>query len=338
MSEAPLSEGYRAAFAEAEALIEAAAPDEATRAEGQAYIARLFAMALDRAFRPQGNVIGGLYYAPNPIGGANSDYRMGQAIIDPKGRYRLSGEIHGAARISFGLYTPGPDLALQIDSYATLDDAEVTDGRFTIMIDPVAGPLRAKPSSMLLMSRALHVRSTDHQAQVKLTRLDPIDTAPVAPIVADAVVMGYARATGQAMAILRQFLRWSRIISAAPNVITQLAPELDNVVQGDPNTYYFSGCFDLGVGEALEVHLPQIACDYWAIEALNHWLEPIAIRHFNNATAHADEDGSIRIVIGPDQRPEGNWIDTGGRSKGLFLYRVVGAAARILPEVKLLRR
>lgn len=324
----------RSAMAQAGGLIDAAAPDETTRAEGQAYVARVFATAIERAFNPTGNVVDGLYFSPQAIGGANSDYRMGQALIDPRGTYVLTGAVNDAARIGVGLYTPGPDLALRIDAYATLADADVRDGRFRFTIGPDETALRPLDSSILLMVRALHLHRTDRLATVSLTRLDaPI--AVVKPRYPAEVSAAFGRASGTAMAIIRQFLRWTSIISAYPNAVTRLAPELDDIVQGDRDTFYFSGCFDLEDHEALVVELPDIVCDYWAIEALNYWVEPVAGPNINHATVHGN-GAPVRIGIGPEDPGTGNWLDTGGRKKGLLLYRVVGGASRVMPDAKVI--
>jgi hypothetical protein len=96
-----------AAIVEARHLVEIAAPDAATAAEGEAYVSRVVTAAMATAFMGHRLTQGGLATALPVHGGPNPDYIMRSAGIDPAGHYRLAGQLNGSERVGVGLYTIG---------------------------------------------------------------------------------------------------------------------------------------------------------------------------------------------------------------------------------------
>lgn len=137
---------------------------------------------------------------------------------------------------------------------------------------------------------------------------------------------------------VRQFLEWTRLASLNPNRITAMPESIADEAQGDSDTMYRLGYYQLGQGEWLEAILPESPQAYWSLHAYNHWCEslPGAGRHDRNAAP--DADGRIRIAIGPDAPIDArNRIDTLGRRRGVLLFRAIGDEAASIPEV-ILRR
>src|ERR1700759_4267545 len=83
------------------------APDPATAAEGEGYIARAAATALASAMLPHTLRQGGLVRALPCWGGPNPHYVMWHAVIDPSRRYMLRGQLRGSERVGVGLYRIG---------------------------------------------------------------------------------------------------------------------------------------------------------------------------------------------------------------------------------------
>jgi hypothetical protein len=96
-------------------------------------------------------------------------------------------------------------------------------------------------------------------------------------------------------------------------------------VQGDPDTAYFLGSFNLTRDQWLEVTMPAAIPGYWSLHAYNYWCEflPGASVGENNCVAEAD--GSIRIAVGPQTGDAPNRIDTLGRRRGALICRFIGA-------------
>jgi len=340
--EAPASGAWAAlgqAMSEAERLVTAAAPDAGDRVEGLGYLARLFASTLETGFSPQERTVGGLYYGWMKLGGYNPDYVMGRAPLDPKGAYRLAGCANDAARFAIGVYTAS-GAGLDLDGYVTAGELDLDgDGRFALQIGASLGgrnALALKPTSNLLITRALMLRPEGRRPEVALTRLDGALPAPSPePLTSAAADAKLTTAANQALMNLRRFLHWSEVIASRPNEMTPLAEELDQAVRGDPDTRYYSGYFDLEADQALVIELPAIACPYRAIQALNHWLEPIPGANLHHANWRPEADRTVRIVAARRDPGMANWLDVGGRRRGALLYRTVGADIAIVPKARL---
>ncbi|MAG29899.1 MAG: hypothetical protein CL908_03275 [Deltaproteobacteria bacterium] len=345
-----MSGGYQAvldAQQEGVKAIAEAAPDAATGEEGEAYLARLSAWIIEGMLPPPSAPEPGFSYNRFLMAGANPECRLGQILLDPAARYRIQGIRNGADRIAFGLYTPTPDAGLQLDGYMTLDELESTaDGQFSLQIAPETSDttpppseraLSMKPTTRILMVREIYRLGSASLAELSVTRSggaevtspDDSSAAPEARLQAAAARIG---------AMLHQYLRWSEVFAERPNEMTQMSSELDDAVRGDPETRYFSGYFDLGPRDYLEIEIPKVACDYWMIQANSHWLEPIAGAHRNDATANPDSDGAIRIRISASEGDKPNWLDTAGRTRGTILYRTIGASENVIPVARIVRR
>ena len=302
----------------------AAAPDAQAADESHAYLGRLTASVLAQMLDPGERRINGVYYAAARIGGQNPDYRMGTAVIDPNGRYRISGRFNDAARIAIGLYTPQPQAALDMDDYRGVWPHEGENFELTINGDSAA--LVTKPTTTLLMMRELQLMPGGKRAEVKLERLDD---APARPPLAPEKAL--AMAAGTLNALIDQFIRWSNVIARTPNALIQMPAELDDIVRGDADTRYCTGHFDLGPDEALEIEMPETDAGYWMIQATNHWLEPIPGASRNNATI---DPASRVVIVGARDPGRPNWLDTQGRRHGQMLARFVGASELRVPHVR----
>jgi len=318
------------AVASAERAVVAAAPDEETAQEGLAYVGRCLASALDGALSPERHLKGGLYYAEHLEGGANPDYRMGQAVIMPGARYRIGGSLNGAIRFGVGLYSPKPGFGLTLQAYSSVDGRNSdANGRFSLTIGPDAdSSLLSSANSRVLITRELTLRRGDAPAAISLERLD---AAPVEP--GPDLAARLMPAQAQMGPIFEEFLRWSELLATAPNCIIPLPDTLNDKVQGDPDTRYFSGYFNLQPGEALRVDVAIPPCTYWMIQTLTHWLEIIPGANYNGATALLSGDGATFWISASDPGHP-NWLDTRGRARGAIFFRTLGATATIRPTAQ----
>jgi hypothetical protein len=311
----------------------AAAPDAATATEALVYLGRLTSSILSQMLSPGDRTIGGIYYAAAKIGGQNPDYHMGVVQIDPAGVYRVTGAFNDATRVGLGIYTPGPQAALDLDDYHAV---WAKDGKsFSVTIGGEGGQMKALPSSKLLMIRELQLLPGKKRAEIALERLDVVaqPESPAAPS-EEKYAATMAAAIGQLVALVDQFIRWSNIISESSNAVTRMPDELDRVVRGDAQTLYYTGHFDLEPDQALEIDFPETDADYWMIQATNHWLEPIPGASRNIATI----DKSTRSVIIAARDPgKPNWLDIGGRRHGQILARTVGSDIVNIPKSRLVQ-
>src|SRR5208283_964989 len=101
------------------------------------------------------------------------------------------------------------------------------------------------------------------------------------------------------LASIRTFLEWSAVASAAVNIFHAETPRMAQAVQGDPDTIYFLGSFNLGEGQWLEVTMPAGIPGYWSLHAYNYWCESLPGAGVGDNNCIAGADGDIRIVVGP---------------------------------------
>jgi hypothetical protein len=114
-----------------------------------------------------------------------------------------------------------------------------------------------------------------------------------------------------------------------------LIPELDQKVQGDPGTSYYTGYYQLRDEQALVVEIPPLSADYWSIMLANHWQEPLPASFLNHVTARKEADGASRIVIAPRDPGHPNWLSTAGRSRGVIWHRRINTDNRENPRCTL---
>lgn len=333
-------EAVNAAVATAQAEIAAAAPDDATAVEGAAYVMRVLATCLNDAFLGHVLTEDGFTRALPTRGGPNPDYRMMHAAIDPARRYRVEGWLNDSERIGIGLYSFGPGGSADLSAYAAFGRSSA-DASGHFMLDVAAdatgpGTLTILPGARVLMIRILHRAKSGAPARLVLHGAPPPRGLTLAQGSTEAALAQVARGlTGS----VRQFLEWSAVTSAAANRFHAEAPAMAQGVQGDPDTIYFLGSFNLAEGEWLEVTMPAGIPGYWSLHAYNHWCESLPGASAGDNNSIAGPDGRIRIAIGPTRRGDApNKIDTLGRTRGALICRIIGAKHVDVPQAMLCGR
>ncbi|WP_443478639.1 DUF1254 domain-containing protein [Novosphingobium aerophilum] len=317
-------EALNAAIGDARGLVAATAPDPDTAAEGQAYVNRMVAAALGGGLLGHHFRAGGLTRALPVHGGPNPDYLLYHAAIDPAGRYRLSGILNGSERVSVSLFALGRNGAPLLVGHAAFAPATCPDGTFAIDLAPdAAGPhgLAIPPEARIVMCRILH-RDTSLPAALELASDNPAPAPALAPGNGDEALV---RAAGMLRANLAEYLQWTAAALELQNRLDTAPRELAETVQGDGDTRYFLGGFDLAEHEWLEVTMPPGLRGYWSLHVYSYWYEHLQRPGVHDRNAVVDPDGRVRIAVGPGWPADArNRIDTAGRRKGAFICRIVG--------------
>lgn len=326
-----------AAVTEANALIAAEAPGADIAAEGEAYVTRVATAALGGAVLGHLFRENGLSRALPVQGGPNPDYIMHHAGIDPAGHYHLSGQLNGSERVGVGLYTLGRNGAPLLAGYTAFDRSNCdTQGAFTLSIASEAtgpGTLAIPPGARILLIRVLH-RDESQSARLHLTGGPPAQGLALQGGTPDAAL---THAANMLRHNVREYLKWMVAARDLPNQFGSAPPALAETIQGDADTSYFLGGFNLAADEWLEVTMPANLPGYWSLHAYNFWYEHLQTPGVHDRNAVPDPDGLIRIAIGP--RPvtgARNQIDTLGRRKGAFICRIIGPGT--CPQATLHRR
>lgn len=319
--------------------IAALAPDAETATEGEAYVARVLTGQLSNAMLGHLLVENGFARALPTHGCPNPDYLMRHAGIDTSAHYRVSGKLNASERIGIGLYRfDATGTAFEV-GYAAFDRSNTApDGTFALELAPGAsgpGSLAIPPEARVILVRVLHLAKDEPAAELRLEG----PTTPPGLALATGSVEGALGMTANGLAkTIEQFLEWTRVTSAKPNRIESAPPHLAEAVQGDPDTAYYLGYFDLEENETLEVTMPRSLPGYWSLHAYNHWTESLQTQGMHNRNARTDDDGRIRIAVGhrPSSRYR-NRIDTLGRKRGILICRIIGAAGSDAPAARLVQ-
>ena len=275
------------------------------------------------------------------IGLDNPDYVYGAARLSPSFEYRLRGRLNDAHSIRMGAFSGGlgtPEGLIR-DSYLTTEDLSVATGglfEVTISTEPRPGPWLAmkEGTNSLTIRQTLLDRPNQTPAELTLERTD--GGSPPQPVDPERLAGALGRAGFTVTAVVDQFLGWSAGFAAHPHRIRPIDPELLAFAQGDPDTSYNYGYYDLGPDEAWIIEFEPPECEYWNIQLGNHWLESLDFEHYrtslNHHTAVVEGSGTVRAVVARRDPGHPNWLDTAGHARGGLALRWVGAGYD--PEVR----
>lgn len=332
-------DALHAATAIARQEIAAHAPDADILAEGEAYVMRVVTASLAEASLEHLFVDGGLGRALLTRGGPNPDYIIASGRIDPTRRYHLSGHLNASERVGVGLYALGENGAPVEVGYTVFDASNVdAAGCFDIALASDAsrpGALPIPADCRIIIARILHRAQGQPPARLSLSGGENMRGLALATGTSEGAL---ARAAQGVIGSVREYLKWTRAVAAAPNRLAIPPTDLAATVQGDRETHYYLGYFDLGTDEWLEVTLPEELPGYWSLHVYNHWFESLQVAGVHDRNATKDPDGRIRIRLGPSV-PGGmrNPIDTLDRRRGALICRIIGAEEISVPETRLVQ-
>ncbi len=316
-------------------LVLANAPDDDfDRAEGYRHLARLTSHFL-RAQLDESDPAKAVISTTSPkIGLDNPDYVYAGARLSPEFTYRLRGDLNDVAMLGIGVFSGalGTPKGLVRDAYVTTNDLEMEDGRFELILSRDEHPgnwLALGPETNALNVRQTVLRRREQKpASLELTRID--EGAKPLPLEPAQLVGALDRVGATVPAIVSQFQAWRASFQEHPFEIREIDPRFLAAAQGDPNTIYLYGYWELADDEVYEIVLePPARFDYWNLQIGNHWLESFDYLHYdthvNHETAHVDDDGRVRIHVAANDPGEPNWLDTAGHRRGALALRWVGA-------------
>ncbi|WP_439133313.1 hypothetical protein [Pseudomaricurvus sp.] len=316
------------------------APDAYTADEGEAYVARVLTTCLNDNFLGHLLVENGLSRALPTRGAPNPDYIMQHALLNVRGSYQLTGCLNDSERIGVGLFRQSEKGSLEIADYLTIDNS-VTEGDGTFKVDisaEIEGPagLTLQPEACILLIRTLHRRPNTLPARLQLDGATPPENLS---LTGGSTSAALSRVTQVTLGSIRQFVTWSQQAAAFPNQFRGNIEGLEQTMQGDPDTEYFLGYFDLADDEVLQVVLPSDLNGYWSIHAYNHWCEYLPGATVHDLNAEANHKGEIIMHVGPQLNDSVvNPIVTKGRTKGVLLCRILGDSLHHPPVTKIIKR
>lgn len=323
-------------------VIENAPADAFDRAEGLRYAGRIASYALRNFIEESDPALPQLAGLPK-LGGDNPDYLYSRAALSGGFEYRLRGNRGEASFLGFGSYVGdvGTDQGLRGSGYLAGADLETdAEGNFEIRISCHEQPGNWLPmlpeTSQLMIRQAVVDRRSQRPAHFEIERLGG-ESAP-RPLDAETYTRQLERAGSYVEGAIAQFLAWSQNFAKSPNQVLPLDSALLGNAQGDPNTHYYGGYYEIRKDEALLIDLQPPACEYWNLQLCNHWLESLDYEHHgvhvNHHSAVSDETDRVRVVVAHTKPALPNWLDTAGHRRGGMFLRWVGTPDPYDPQCR----
>ncbi len=324
--------------------------DPFSRAEGFRYLTRVLRSSLDIFVEHADPDFPRLYRVCDEVikyGGDNPDNYYEKCVVAGDRRYRIRGTRGTIPYVSF--LTQGSNFAEGESMLPTgfLDSKNILvepDGTFEIIISAEKQPGNWLPmtasSQALLIRQTFNNRDQEEIAKLNIECLDAPDIPrPLDPNEFD---RGMKTATQFLEGTVELFCDWSAKYQGHPNDVPKEDQELCRRVGGDPNICYYNSYWQLEDDEALIIEIPRIPkCENWNFELCNYWMESLDYRyqkiHVNNATAHRETDGSVRIVVAHQDPGHPNWLSTAGHQNGTMLFRWIGAEEHIDPVARVIK-
>jgi hypothetical protein len=256
-------------------------------------------------------------------GGPNADNVYRHARIDPSRRYRIAGKMHGCEDFLLTLrsgFMHEPVHGTLADHTASElgigpgDDFELLLGGDGILI-----PDGVK---MATIREYYFDWQVEEPATFTIECLDPPGAEP--PLTDDVLA---ARLTDAGAAIEHSISYWHRYLDdvwegQTPN---EFAPS-HRGAKGLNLAQYAFCMFDLAPDEALVVDTDLAPARYWSLHlypmgTFAHMDVVNTVTSLNHRQAEIGDDGRLHAVVSAGDPGVANWLETGGRRRGLLTYR-----------------
>ena len=313
------------------------------RAEGFRHLGRLAVFALQLHLDFADTEFPALFRYDDDVtkwGGPNADNHYQRAKLDPRGTYRLSGDVRGLREVIIS--TPEGDMQLgklRIFEERNLSQLEIgPGGRLELILsaEPHAGnwiPLHPEADHVCIRQ---YVSDWEHDAVAPL-RIERVGYEGLAPAPIEPAFV--ADALGRAATwVERSVVYWNQWMARTRGALP------DNVLGkpraqpgGAGDVMYGGGWWNLGADEALLVECEPPDARYWSIQLYSYpWFESLDFANRVNSLTghqiHVDEDGRFRVVVAHRDPGVQNWLDTEGRREGLVTYRWVFSRTKPAPS------
>lgn len=277
----------------------------------------------------------------NTFGLPSPDNSFGLCFLDGTQTYRLSGRRNTVHNVRMVLYhgfwcDPNPGQMAEME----LDDFDINpDGTFEIILSAkrhegnwleIDGTSRNVP----LMVRRNHLDwEKEVDAELHVERIDLDDHLPQL-ILTEGEVAHRIAAAGRIITHMANMSRFAdRLVLPAVNGACNTFYDLSGPGISSFGTFnrahYINAVYECAEDEALVVTIPEIPdADYWNIQTGDIWYQTedyvFHQTSLNLRQATPDRDGLRRFVVAHRDPGVANWLDLGGRTFGILVWRVYG--------------
>jgi hypothetical protein len=309
----------------------ASAPTDVERADGLRFILRQLAYREEQFLEFPSGHKPELFFPESPTRKVFADCPdtiYHQFSVARGGQYRITGTRGESPYVSFTAYRAGV-----VDRVvADLHDGELdinADGTFSLTVggpDNGANHLDlGDDAAFVIIREYAHDRVNGVKATFEVEQISPelehrpeLDADRISSVLG---LLGIALDWVNAATV-----RLSEELRLRPNVMNEAAADLVSEMAGTPHNHYQLCYVQLEPGQALELELDPPPCRYWSVHLNNWWLESPEFRDgqsvcINDAQALREPDGTIKMLVGPEDPGTGNWLDTKGRTETILNAR-----------------
>lgn len=257
-------------------------------------------------------------------GGPNNDNVYRHARVDPAFRYRVTGRMHGceqfllAVRAGF-MHEPVHGTVLEVSA----SDLGIGPGDdFDFTVGP-GGDVELPEGAVMVSIREYYF---DWRPEEPATfTIECLDAPGAAEPVTDTQLASRFAAAGHA--IEHSVSYWNEYLEdlRAAHEPNSFAASIE-VANGLKAARYAFCHFDLAPGEALVVDTDVAESRYWSLHLYTlGGFEPVdvvdRVSSLNHRQVALEPDGRLHLVVAAEDPGTANWLDTGGRRRGLLTYR-----------------
>jgi hypothetical protein len=272
----------------------------------------------------------------------NPDFLYWVADVRADRRYRIRGTRGAAKFVSLTAYAAS-GLA-RAEAIARLDDDSLgfdAEGRFSVHVGaepPAAGDWLRLPEG----ASAVWVRQFYEDVRrdaLGSCVIEPLDDPPVPPTIEpDRFAKRLARLGPTLSGVAAAWAAAEAEERQRPNQVRHWSEMQGGAAFTEPGIHYLRGAWQLRPGEALLLEGEAVPCRYWNVLLYSRFLNSLDHRHRQvslTGSRVALREGRYRLVIAAADPGVPGWLDTEGRSFGLFVLRwLQPARAPELPEAR----
>ncbi len=321
-----MTEPFRAAVAEAEALVRGAAFIRSPQdlAEGLDYLAGSIRSSLQMAFD---------YDLDHPVLINPTHQYARQGLDNPDAVYFNAYLTEGASYVVSGRRGSSADLSFQImdgtysdagapTTVVAFDDRELDlaeDGSFEWRFGPELGLAKG---STLIVREVFDDWNTEERGTLRIQRLDTAGV-PRPAMTTDRVAKRFGVAAKLLVGRIHTWFAFPEWFTYKEPVNTLTVPA--STPGGLASQFSSIGHYELADDEAMIVTVPVAECPYQAIQIGSAWYISTDYEHhqtsLTRAQSRVDPDGMLRYVITETDPGLTNWLETCGHPSGVMMLR-----------------
>lgn len=279
-------------------------------------------------------------------GGDNPDQRYAFSPVRGGEDYRIWGSLGSACRIEVQLYSgdpwAGPGAGESV-GYLTFEELLLTeDGDFEVLLTSYSDPdglnelVNPAEATSVFVRHIYDEWNPRYPGEVHIDRVGFEGNRQLPPTATEMVerLDAASHMVERAITVWPDFVNQRYVEARDPNSVS---PLFDTYAMGGARGRWMaSGHFKLDPGEVLVFTMPPTDAQYQALQVADLWFASLEYGNLTSSLTTTQmvlsPDGNYYVVVSPEDPGHANWLDTGGRTAGVFLLRYDGVEGDVPAE------